>query len=493
MGTFPPRLRASALVLLRVHRQWSGLRLAQKAGVSPNTISRYESGKIALDEERLLELAALMGYGPEAVRLAAEVVERLEGQAEAPSHPLEPGEARQRELRAQALRLTLGLEPLVHRALRQEWSAHQAEADRERARAVIARLEEVPLEERRSRFEAEADRGLWALAPELGERSERAAPSSAKEAAGWASLARLAAELAEVPESCRSGLRACALFFTANAERVGNDVRASEATFARAWSTFQKDEAQGLPLQKWQFLDLEASLRSDQGRSEEAVALLRDAIGTAPSAVVPRLQLKLSRFYLNDFGDFSQALQILEGARPAIEKGGTLHLRVTLASQLALSLLGLGRVDEAAPFASEARRWADTGGLSLDLLRCEWTLARIAQEQGRLGEARLAYREVRLGFAALQLGLDAALAGLDEAVLLLEEGTHGELRELSAELFTLLRSGELATEAVAALRIFCVAAEREAATAELARRTIETLRQARSGIAPGWESRSNDR
>jgi hypothetical protein len=77
------------------------------------------------------------------------------------------------------------------------------------------------------------------------------------------------------------------------------------------------------------------------------------------------------------------------------------------------------------------------------------------------------------------MGYDVALALLEQAVLLLDEGRTAEVKALVRDLPAIFKAEEVHREALAALRLFHEAAEREAATADLARRVLRYLFRAR--------------
>ena len=74
---------------------------------------------------------------------------------------------------------------------------------------------------------------------------------------------------------------------------------------------------------------------------------------------------------------------------------------------------------------------------------------------------------------------DVALALLEEAVLLLDAGRKAEAKALARELAEVFESKGAHREALAALRLFREAAEREEATAELTSRLLRYLFRAR--------------
>ena len=113
------------------------------------------------------------------------------------------------------------------------------------------------------------------------------------------------------------------------------------------------------------------------------------------------------------------------------------------------------------------------------LLRGIWLEGRIAAGEGRSEEARSWLERARRGFAARGMSYDVALALLEEAALLLEEGKTAEARTLAGKLTEVFNGKGVQREALAALRLFHEAAEREEATAELARRVLSFLFRAR--------------
>src|SRR6185295_1115266 len=100
---------------------------------------------------------------------------------------------------------------------------------------------------------------------------------------------------------------------------------------------------------------------------------------------------------------------------------------------------------------------------------------RIAAGQGRPEEARSLLAAARREFAARGMSYDVALALLEAAVLLLEEGRAGEVKALTGELTQVFEDKGVHREALAALRLFAEATEREEATAEMARRVLHYL------------------
>jgi hypothetical protein len=97
----------------------------------------------------------------------------------------------------------------------------------------------------------------------------------------------------------------------------------------------------------------------------------------------------------------------------------------------------------------------------------------------RTGEAGEAFRQVRNAFAARGIAYDAALATLELSVIYLNEGRTADVRTLAREMAPVFRAQGVHREALAALQVFCEAAEREEATAELAHRVLDYLLRGR--------------
>ncbi len=144
---------------------------------------------------------------------------------------------------------------------------------------------------------------------------------------------------------------------------------------------------------------------------------------------------------------------------------------------MALSLWELARYTEAEALLPAVRDLAAELGNELDAVRGLWLEGRVAAGLGRREEALQALEPVRRYFTTEQIAYDAALASLEVAVLYLEAGWTGEVKRLAEEMVWVFKAQGVKEEALAALRLFCEAAEREAATVELARRAVESFRR----------------
>jgi tetratricopeptide (TPR) repeat protein len=232
-------------------------------------------------------------------------------------------------------------------------------------------------------------------------------------------------------------------------------------------------------------LDLEASLRRHQRRLPEALALLDEAVAVGRS---PERSLLKKGYTLEVMGEYESAVETLLRAAPMVRQKGDGRLEKILSGNLALNYCHLGRFVEAAELADRVRAAAIETGDEIEVLRMTWTQGRIAAGLGRRGEARSLLSQARREFAARRMDYDVALALLEESALLLDEGRVAEVKTLARELAAAFDSKGVHREALAALRLFQQAAEREEATAELARRVLGYLFKAR--YAPGLQFQS---
>jgi tetratricopeptide (TPR) repeat protein len=143
------------------------------------------------------------------------------------------------------------------------------------------------------------------------------------------------------------------------------------------------------------------------------------------------------------------------------------------------NLWQLGRHGEAEALLPELRQLAIDLGNELDLIRCLWIEGRVAAGLKRLEEALPALEQVRRYFTGQEIAYDAALASLELAVLYLEDHRAREVKVLAEEMLWIFTGQRVHKEALAALRLFSEAAQREDATPELAREILGYLNKAR--------------
>lgn len=295
-------------------------------------------------------------------------------------------------------------------------------------------------------------------------------------------LARTAQQIADRPERARYGealhkdLRARASADLGNAWRVNEYFDRAEACLEMARSL--AEEGTGDPLLAIRIDDIEASLRKDQRRFDEAVTLLEQ---------VYRAYLRLGESHL--------------AGRALMSKGITLgiaghHLKAVEAHRKSLKLMdperdpklvattqhGLLHALVAAGKYSEAGRLLLQSGLRqkfaddpLNLLRLRWVEAKILAGHGRLESAEEAFRSVYWGFYKRELHYVAAVAGLDLAEVLLRQDKHTEAHALAVDLYNTFQERRIDVEAQRALMTFEVVCSVQAATPKIARRIGDFL------------------
>ncbi|MGH7489495.1 MAG: hypothetical protein ACREMY_28425, partial [bacterium] len=291
-----------------------------------------------------------------------------------------------------------------------------------------------------------------------------------------ARLARQAAWQVRGPKGWVRRVRAFAAAHVANVLRVAGRLKASAALFTRAKRLWAAGFDPDCVLDPGRLLDLEASLCRAQRRFEDALALLDQAQGVSRC---PANTLINKGFTLEIMGDYNRAIETLLEAQGLPEVQADLRLRNILHCNLALNLTHAYRFAEAAQMAQQAREVAAEMGDAIILFRITWINGRVAAGLGRTGEALGLLAQARREFESRRMWYDVALALLEEAGLLLDEGRTAEVKTLTRDLPAVFAAEEVHREALAALRLFYEAAERETATADLARRVLRYLFRAR--------------
>jgi len=303
------------------------------------------------------------------------------------------------------------------------------------------------------------------------------AENAAQDALELAELALFIAD--QAPENRRSRALGYCWGYIGNSRRVATDFDAADEAFGRSWSFRLGAESDPELLPEWRLLDLEASLRRAERRFPEAKALLdraRASSGADPVAAA-RILLKKERL-LNVMGDFEGALAVLAEAAPFVEASGDRHLLFALHFNRTDELSHLERWEEAAKLLPVVTEMAAEQGNELDLVRLGWLQAKVAAGQGREEEAFAKLEKVSADFTDRNLPYEAALSSLDLAVIWLKAGRNAEVAQLAVGMKWIFEAKGIEREALAALRLFCEAAEREAATMELARRVVKFLYRA---------------
>ncbi len=459
-------------------RSWKQVGAA--AGMPQKQVSQHLRRGALTDAtfERLLAAIPTLPGAVEIVTAGLEALEALEQ-----DDGLTPEEKQEVEraalLAARSMRKALTEQALLsHKAPPPPGYPRNAEvrALRKEAGELWERLAEMPASVRVEVVRTSPEYQGWALCERICQESVTEASRNVERAAGLARLALEVAERIPGPEDWRSRVRGYAAAHVANAIRVAGDLNAADTALDEAKQLWQAGSDPASVLDPGRLFDLEASLRRDQRRFEEALAALDAAISVGRS---PERVLIQKGFTLEVMAEYKRSVETLLQAAPLVERHGDPRLLYMLRFNLAVNFCHTGRYREAIALVEQVREMATSRGDEIEVLRVIWLDGRIAAGMGRNTEARSLLTHARRGFAARRMGYDVALALLEEAVLLLEEGQPQEVKKLSRGLATVFKSNGMHREALAALRLFQEAAERETATADLVRRVLRFLYQAR--------------
>jgi tetratricopeptide (TPR) repeat protein len=363
------------------------------------------------------------------------------------------------------------------------WSEVVAVLETREAPALAALLAGRSHEERMRLAAENESLHTWGLCQHLVRTSRETVFRDPAQAVDWARLAvRLSDHLGESyhPDWIRD-LRARAYADLGNAQRVLGELKGAEHAFFRAEENLEASGTGDLALQV-EILGLQASLRLDQRRFEEAhrlldrsLALARDAKDARGAAKV--LLNKARLLYVQE--DLHQAITLLRESAPEIEQAGDPRLTACARQNLLSYLTLAGRHEEAEQLLPEIRKLFKDTAEPLDRIKLRWTEASIAQGLGRTAEAESLYQEVRSVFLSLEKGYDAALVTLDLATLLAEQGRTAELKPLAGEIVAAFGARGIDREALASLLLFQQACAEESVTLEMIRRLAAELRKGR--------------
>jgi tetratricopeptide (TPR) repeat protein len=476
----PRSFRPLTLSILALWKNLSQKEIGAGAGIPQKQVS-YHLKKEELDDSSYARLLQGVRARPAEVDVVTACLETLEVLNQ--DREMTPKE--QDEIKAGVLEGTRALGKVLSEAVRRSRAlppldGYPRPADLEtarwQARQLWTLLEPLSESQRLAVARVASEFQTWALVERVCEESIVQASRNVERSA---SLARLAQEIAgrvQGPEGWRNCVQGFAMAYTANALRVAGELKAADSILEEAKELWLSGSDPDHLLDPGRLLDLEASLRRGQRRFAEALPLLDEALKVGRC---PERYLVKKGFTLEAMGQYERALETLLQAESLVKHRGDERLLYMLRFNLAVIFCQLGRYSETAKLVQQVRDIATERGDETELVRITWLEGRIAAGLGRPEESRRLLGQARREFAARKMGYDAALALLEEAVLLLDEGRSAEVRGLTPSLAEVFESKGVHREALAALRLFQDAVEREKATAELARRVLVYLFQAR--------------
>jgi tetratricopeptide (TPR) repeat protein/transcriptional regulator with XRE-family HTH domain len=464
------------LSFLRSGQGWKQAHLAKAAGISPKILSDYELGWRNLTRERLEYLVAFLGLPAAAIDATLDRLAANRALARPPlgSEPfstapvIEALAARVGTLAAGFARATLSMLTLEGEAL----------IARQRAEGHWDRLKKRAPADRRSLVKHGTKFRTWALCERVAAESIQQAPNHPKESLELAELALLIAELLPTGQAWSLRMQGYAWAHVSNSLRVCNDLPGADDAIGRAWKLWEAG-APGDPglLNEAMLPWLEAALRRDQRRFPEALKRIDEALALNTGEVRGEILLSKSAIF-QILGNPEGSATALAEAAPLIDPVSQPRSAFGVRFNLLVDLCLLDKFEEAEPGLPEVQALAVRLGEELDLTRVVWLKGKVAAGLGRLSEAQPAFEQAQRVFRRRGLALNYAVISLELAALLLEQGRAAEVKTLAEEMLKIFQTQEIERESLAALRLFCDAAQQESATSELALRIVKFLHHA---------------
>jgi tetratricopeptide (TPR) repeat protein len=334
----------------------------------------------------------------------------------------------------------------------------------------------------------------WGLCEFLCQESAQLTTIDPERAVEAAELAVLISDLLKEEDPCNScwvyQLRGYAWAHDGNARRVLGDLRNSDESFAISDAWWEAGEAGGDDLCGYEplMLDFKASLRVAQRRFPEALSLLDRLFALYTDGCRPKLQdshlagraLVKKALALAEMEEPEQAIEVLENAENLIDRQRDPRLFLCLRHNLLWNWTSVEGYEQADAMLPGVTTLCREIGNPLDLVRLRWAEGRIAAGLGRTEAAVEIFQELRREFAQRGIAYDAALVTIELTALYAREGCTSDVKKLSLEMAKIFGAQDVPREAIAAMLFFQKAAEREHATAKLAREVSAFLEKLRT-------------
>ena len=363
------------------------------------------------------------------------------------------------------------------------WDERVAVFEGREAPELVAELVDLPFDEQLGRVTEDARFQTWAVCQILLRRSLEAAFEEPAQAVNLAELGVFVAQSLgpAYDPSWVFDLQARAEACLGNARRVLGELRSAETAFRRAEAHLEESST-GNQQVRAEVLDLKASLRRDQKHLDEALRLLDEASSLCAKLgdehALGGVFLKKAKI-LEETGELEQAVDLLRKAIGKIDPARSERLSVYVRHNLVCTLTLAARYEEAQEMLPAVQELFRTIARPIDFIRLRWAEGRIAAGLGRRDEAEATFLAVRQEFLGHGMGYDAALASLDLAILYAQERRTAELKRLAAEIGPIFESRDVHREALAALVLFKEACQEERLTLELANEIASSLQRER--------------
>jgi tetratricopeptide (TPR) repeat protein len=365
-------------------------------------------------------------------------------------------------------------------------------ASRSAARDLWETLEPLPFEEALRLVRSGNEFVSWGLAELLVKESAAAGPRDASRAVELSSLAVEVAKHLREWQPCEKywlfELRAYVFAHLASAYRISGNMREAEKAQKRSdgwWKEGAESMGDVLGYEP-EILSLKASLRKDQRRFTEALAILDEVVGiylagdpeTQDFHMAGRTFVLKAKTY-EEMGNLEEAIALLREASPLIDPDREPRLLLCAQHNLLDYLSHLGRPEDARAMLPRVWKLSRELGNELDIVRLTWTEGLILNALGERERAVELLLAARTEFVSRGMGYDAALVSLHLALIYAKEGRASVITELAREMVPIFEAQDIHREALAALAVFTQAALDERASAELVGRVVRYLEAAR--------------
>ena len=318
----------------------------------------------------------------------------------------------------------------------------------------------------------------------LIDRSEAAASREPREALALAESALEVAmrlEHREIGAARAMTAVARANAFRGNALRVLRDLAEAEQLLGFALQCFRR-EGSGEPEVEAKLLSLLASLRSDQGRFEEA-GLLLDRCVELYRRLQSRHGLSVTLIKIGVLhsllGEPDEARRVTLEALGYMDRGAEPKLYLSAQHNLTGYLGECGQWQEAEKRMAANAPLYDQFTEPWTQLRRLWLKGKIAFGLGDVDRAERIFLAVQKGYVEEDLSYLAGVVGLELALVAVARGDARRVRELAEEVLLLLHDQGLSQESTAALMLFNEAARNEAVSSAMVEELIDRLRRKR--------------